>query len=94
MVRLSRAYYLASPDVYFEGAKAAGAARVMVVAHDPGLHELARALMKGAPDGAADGGVGTLRDAFPTAGIAWFEINPAARSGFALRAFLAPPRTA
>jgi phosphohistidine phosphatase len=91
--RLTRALYLASPDVYLDAARAAGAPCVIVVAHDPGLHDLSRTLMKGSADSAAGGGVGSLRDGFPTAGIAWFTLDPAARSGFALKAFLAPPRT-
>jgi phosphohistidine phosphatase len=89
-VRASRALYLAAPEVYLEGATAAKAAGVIVVAHDPGLHDLARRLMRGAENEDAGGGVRALRADFPTAGIAWFKADPSARSGFALHAFLDP----
>jgi phosphohistidine phosphatase len=80
--------YLASPDIYLDAAIATNAERVMVIAHDPGLHELARWLMKGAKTNGPGGDL--LRRDLPTAGVAWFVAEATARHGFALKTFLSP----
>jgi phosphohistidine phosphatase len=85
--RLSRALYLASPDVYLHAARTAGAASVMVVAHDPGLHGLACSLLAGNPKTPE---AMLLKAGLPTAGLAWFEADPAVRSGWRLQRFLSP----
>jgi phosphohistidine phosphatase len=85
--RLSRLLYLASPDVYRHAAEAAGAASVMVVAHDPGLHELACALLAGNPKTPE---AMLLKAGLPTAGLVWFESDPALKSGWRLKRFLSP----
>lgn len=87
-VHLSRPLYLAAPSIYLNAAKTAKASRVMIIAHDPGLHELARSLMKG--DTGQDRGQTSLREHLPTSGVAWFCADPEASSGFKLRQFWAP----
>ena len=86
-VRLSRTLYLAAPDVYLEAAQAANVASCAVVAHDPGLHELACRLIKGGP---ATPEALLLRAGLPTAGLVWFQADPGARSGWRLVRFFAP----
>lgn len=87
-VHLSRQLYLAAPSIYLNAAKTAKAGRVMIVAHDPGLHELARSLMKG--DMGQDRGQAALREHLPTSGVAWFCADLTASSGYKLRQFWAP----
>ncbi len=87
-VHLLRQLYLAAPSIYLNAAKTAKAARVMIIAHDPGLHDLARSLMKG--DTGQDHGQVQLREHLPTSGVAWFCADKTASSGFRLRQFWAP----
>jgi len=87
-VHLSRQLYLAAPNIYLGAARTAKADRVMIVAHDPGLHELAQSLMKG--DMGRDRGQTSLREHLPTSGVAWFCADPSASSGYKLRQFWAP----
>lgn len=86
-LRPSRALYLAAPEVYRDAALAEGAASVMVVAHDPGLHGLACALLAGNPETPE---ALLLKAGLPTAGIVVFEVDAAVRSGWRLVRFLAP----
>ncbi len=86
-VQLSRTLYLAAPDVYLEAALAADAASCVVVAHDPGLHELACRLIEDVP---ATPEALLLRAGLPTAGLVWFEADAAAPSGWRLVRFFAP----
>lgn len=90
-VRLDRELYLASPTVYLKASRAAKAARVMMIAHDPGLHDLARSLLKGDPHKSA--GHAMLKEHLPTSGIAWFVGEDSSSSGFRLRHFWSPART-
>ncbi len=87
-VQLSRHLYLAAPAIYLSAAKASKASRVMIIAHDPGLHDLARTLMKGDPG--QDQGQALLREHLPTSGVAWFCNDPGTPSGFRLKQFWAP----
>ncbi|WP_395778825.1 SixA phosphatase family protein [Aquidulcibacter sp.] len=87
-VQMMRMLYLAAPNIYLNTAKSAKASRVMIIAHDPGLHELACSLMKG--DTGLDRGQADLREHLPTSGVAWFSADPSASSGFKLRQFWAP----
>ncbi len=87
-VQMSRQLYLAAPNIYFSAAKSAKASRVMIIAHDPGLHDLARTLMKGDPG--VDRGQAALREHLPTSGVAWFSVDASASSGFRLKQFWAP----
>lgn len=85
---LLRQLYLAAPSIYLNAAKTAKASRVMIIAHDPGLHDLARNLLKG--DTGQDYGQAYLREHLPTSGVAWFIADPSTSSGFKLRQFWAP----
>jgi phosphohistidine phosphatase len=87
-VRLTRALYLASPDVYLEAANASGMGKVMVIAHDPGLHELARLFTKGQKGTNPE--IDQLRSELPTSGIAWFTSDAGAKNGFALKRYFLP----
>lgn len=86
--RLSRNLYLASPEVYLEAAQSSNQSRVMIIAHDPGLHELARWLTRGLKGSSFE--IDQLRAELPTSGIAWFVADAQARNGFVLKAYFAP----
>jgi len=86
--QMMRQLYLAAPSIYLNAAKSAKASRVMIIAHDPGLHDLARSLMKGDPS--VDRGQAALREHLPTSGVAWFSVDASASSGFRLKQFWAP----
>jgi phosphohistidine phosphatase len=84
----ARELYHAAPEALAEAIEAAGAAvlSLMVVGHNPGLHELALALSSEGSSVAAK----TLAESFPTAAAAVFERN---RQGqFKLDRFLTPRR--
>lgn len=83
-VRYLRSFYLAPAQTLLEEAERAGADRVMVVAHNPGLHELASrlAVRKNALES-------KLRAKLPTAGGALFE-RKALDSSWKLQAFITP----
>jgi phosphohistidine phosphatase len=87
-VHMMRQLYLAAPSIYLNAAKFAKASRILIIAHDPGLHDLARSLMKG--DTGQDNGQASLREHLPTSGVAWFSVDPSASSGFRLKQFWAP----
>jgi phosphohistidine phosphatase len=86
--QLSRELYLASPANYLATAQACSQKVVILIAHDPGLHDLACRLMKG--DRGNDAGQAELMEHLPTAGLAWFQGDATARSGFKLKQFWAP----
>jgi phosphohistidine phosphatase len=86
--RLTRTLYLAAPNVYLEAALTSGRAKVMVVAHDPGLHELARWFTKGQKGASPE--LDSLRVELPTSGIAWFTADDTARNGFKLKRYFEP----
>jgi phosphohistidine phosphatase len=87
-VRLTRALYLATPDVYLDAALSSNVTKVMLVAHDPGLHELARWFTKGLKGTSPQ--IDSLRSQLPTSGVAWFTADPAAKNGFALQQYFEP----
>jgi phosphohistidine phosphatase len=87
-VRLTRALYLASPDVYLEAANLSGMGKVMLIAHDPGLHELARLFTNGKKGTSPE--IDQLRGELPTSGIAWFTSDAGAKNGFALKRYFLP----
>ena len=91
-VRANRALYLAAPEIYLSAARDTGAASILLIAHDPGLHELARRLMKGDHDTTA--GQAELHAHLPTSGLAWFRRDTRAQSGFQLHQFWPPTRAA
>jgi phosphohistidine phosphatase len=87
-VRMSRALYLAAPNVYLDAALDTDRAKVMVIAHDPGLHELARWFTKGLKGKSAQ--IDSLRADLPTSGIAWFVADSETKNGFTLKHFFEP----
>jgi phosphohistidine phosphatase len=87
-IQMMRQLYLAAPSIYLNAAKSAKASRVLIIAHDPGLHDLARSLVKG--DTGQDKGQAALREHLPTSGLAWFVADPSTSSGFKLRQFWGP----
>lgn len=84
---LTRELYHASADKYLEIAKSALVKNVMIIAHDPGLHELCRYFLRGS---AKDNSNNMLHFGFPTASIAWFTKDSQNRNGFELVQFFAP----
>lgn len=87
-VRLTRTLYLAAPNVYLDTAEVTNMGKVLVVAHDPGLHELARYFTKGLKGTNSE--IDSLRAELPTSGIAWFGANSAAKNGFSLKHYFEP----
>lgn len=87
-VRLTRTLYLASPTVYLESAELSKAHMVLLIAHDPGLHDLARWFMKGQKGTSVE--ADNLRAELPTSGIAWFVADDTAKNGFRLKQYFAP----
>lgn len=86
--RLTRTLYLASPNVYLETAETSNKNRVLIIAHDPGLHELARYFTKGQKGVSTE--IDQLRTELPTSGIAWFGADVAAKNGFTLKRYFNP----
>jgi phosphohistidine phosphatase len=87
-VRLTRNLYLATPQIYLDSATASGKSKVMLIAHDPGLHELARLFTKGQKGVSPE--VDALRAELPTSGIAWFVADAGSKSGFSLKRYFLP----
>jgi phosphohistidine phosphatase len=87
-VRLTRNLYLATPQIYLDSAVSARKAKVMLIAHDPGLHELARLFTKGQKGKSEE--IDQLRAELPTSGIAWFVADGSAKSGFSLKRYFVP----
>ena len=87
-VQFSLHLYLASPATYLRAAQAAEANRIMIIAHAPGLHDLACSLMEG--DRGQDSGQAMLLEHLPTSGVAWFCRDPNTPSGFRLKQFWPP----
>lgn len=86
--RLTRNLYLAAPNVYLDAAETSNMGKVMIIAHDPGLHELARWFTKGLKGTSVE--VDHLRGELPTSGIAWFVADTAAKHGFSLKHYFEP----
>jgi phosphohistidine phosphatase len=78
-VRFEDALYLAEPEQIRDVVRACSAlgTTVLVVGHNPGLQELALALM--IEGGAAGHAIERIRGRFPTAGAAVFLIDPSGR---------------
>jgi phosphohistidine phosphatase len=70
-LKTTRGLYLASADQLLSAAEAEDAAVVMVVAHNPGIHELAHRLAHAGQASARD--LGRLGEGFPTAAAAVFD---------------------
>jgi phosphohistidine phosphatase len=87
-VRLSRNLYLATPQVYLESAIASGKNKVLLIAHDPGLHELARLFTKGQKGVSEE--IDSLRAELPTSGVAWFVADADAKNEFRLKRYFVP----
>lgn len=88
---VTRDLYLASPELYMRLVIECGAKNVMLIAHDPGLHDLSKLFLKGnelTPDAQY------LRIDMPTSGIAWFRNDAAIKSHMRFIAHLRPIRTA
>jgi phosphohistidine phosphatase len=78
--------YLAEARDILREAEEAGAARVLVIGHNPGLHDLACELARaGRPEALA-----RMHEHFPTSAIAWLH-RPAGVGPFMLKAFFARP---
>jgi phosphohistidine phosphatase len=86
--RLTRTLYLAAPNVYLDAAEASNMGKVMIIAHDPGLHELARWFTKGKKGTSPQ--IDALRSELPTSGIAWFGADSTAKNGFSLKYYFEP----
>ena len=86
--RLTRNLYLAAPNIYLEAANASNMGKVMLIAHDPGLHELARWILKGKKGESTE--IDHLRTELPTSAIAWFVADAAAKHGFTLKHYFEP----
>jgi len=71
--RITRSLYLAAPETYRAAAETCGGTAVIVIAHDPGLHDLSCTLLMDDRDGARSREGRALLDHMPTAGIAWFS---------------------
>ncbi len=73
---ITRDLYLASPKIYLETALNANVENVIIIAHDPGLHDLCRHFMKNINkiDDLSNDAQMLLYE-LPTAGIAWFQKN-------------------
>lgn len=84
---ITRELYLASSEIYLQKAIATAKKNVMIIAHDPGLHDLCKAFLKGAPH---DKDHDLLRLELTTAGIAWFKRDEKAKNKMALFAGLRP----
>lgn len=86
--RLTRTLYLGAPNVYLDSAEGTNVSKVMVIAHDPGLHELARFFTKGQKG--ENPMINSLRADLPTSGIAWFLADGSTKNGFTLKHFFEP----
>jgi phosphohistidine phosphatase len=86
--RLTRNLYMATPNVYLNAAETSSMGKVMIIAHDPGLHELARWFTKGLKGTTLE--IDQLRSELPTSGIAWFVADKAAKNGFTLKQYFEP----
>lgn len=84
---LTRELYHASADTYLEVARRTLQSNVIIVAHDPGLHELCRYFLRGSH---ADNSNHPLHLGFPTAAIAWFKADGSNKYGFELVEFFEP----
>ena len=98
--RAARDLYLASPDRLLRAIRSIpdGVGRLLVIAHNPGIQELAVRLDAGADDGRADGPSAEMRAKFPTAALAVLSIDArswseAARGRARLMDFAVPRRT-
>lgn len=87
-VDLTHDLYLAPPAIYLDAAKSCEAGRVLLIAHDPGLHELARWFTKEAKGKSVE--IDHLRRELPTSGIAWFVSDQTAKHGFSLKRYFEP----
>jgi phosphohistidine phosphatase len=89
--------YLAAPRTYLKEVVASGAKNVVLIAHDPGLHELCRYFMLGG--GAINPENVTNEEAMllfelPTAGVAWFTRDESAKNGMTLKKYFKPIKLA
>lgn len=88
---ITRDLYLASPNIYWQHVIDTKAKNVMLIAHDPGLHDLCRYFLKG-NDETIDAHY--LAADLPTAGIAWFQRDSKIKSGMKLISHLRPIKSA
>lgn len=88
---ITRDLYLASPNIYWQHVINAKLKNVILIAHDPGLHDLCRFFLKG-NDETIDAHY--LAADLPTAGIAWFRRDKNIKSGMKLISHLRPIKTA
>lgn len=74
---VTRSLYLASPDRLLRAIRRApdGAGRLLVIAHNPGIQELAVRLDADADDGRGSGPSAGMRAKFPTAALAVLSID-------------------
>lgn len=89
--KITRDLYLASPEQYMKQVFKCGEANVMLIAHDPGLHDLSKVFLKGnelTPDAQY------LRLEMPTSGIAWFRKDEAIKSHMRFITHLRPLKAA
>lgn len=87
---ITRDLYLAPPNIYMRAVLETGAKNVLLIAHDPGLHDLCRHFLKGneeTPD------AHYLASDLPTSGVAWFRRDDKIKSKMRLMAHLRPIKT-
>lgn len=89
--------YLAAPRTYLNSVIESGAKNVVLIAHDPGLHELCRFFMLGG--GAINPENVTNEEAMllfelPTAGAAWFMRDQNAKNCMKLKKYFKPIKLA
>lgn len=95
-VEVSDMLYLASPEALLEAVALVPeeVGSLLVVAHNPGLHELAVRLAGRAALAAADGPALRLRDGYPTGALAEFSLSTSwdavGPGGSSMCRFLAP----
>lgn len=86
--QITRHLYLAPAPTYLDAAEQSGKARVIIIAHNSGLHDLANWLMSDPKDHSPQRT--HLHNHFPTSAIAWFTADGSQPSGYRLLHYLAP----
>jgi phosphohistidine phosphatase len=87
---ITRELYLASPQIYWKFIIESGQKNVLLIAHDPGLHDLCRHFLRGGEE--TDDALYLAAD-LPTAGAAFFTRDLKAKNGLRLVKNLRPIKT-
>lgn len=84
---ITRDLYLAAPQIYLDMAINSECKNVLLIAHDPGLHDLCRHFLKGSE---ISSDAEMLLYELPTSGIAWFKKDLKERNSMRLLHHLRP----